>query len=240
MREIWIIAKRELRSFFDSLMAYIMLVAFLGFTGFFTWLYGSDIFFVNQASLYTFFNIAYWTLFFFIPALTMRQLAEERKTGTIELLLTKAVNDGQVVTGKFLATLLLIVIALFLTLPYYISVSLLGPIDHSAVFCGYLGLILMSSAYISIGIFTSSVTSNQIIAFLLALFIGIFFHIIFRMMGDALPGTAGNVFQYLNLSSHYESITRGVIDSKDVIYFISIVLFGLVAAEAVLVKRNLK
>lgn len=240
MREIWIIAKRELRSFFDSLMAYIMLVAFLGFTGFFTWLYGSDIFFMNQASLYTFFNIAYWTLFFFIPALTMRQIAEERKTGTIELLLTKAVNDGQVVAGKFLATLLLIFIALLLTLPYYISISMLGPIDHSAVFCGYLGLLLMSSAYISIGVFTSSVTSNQIIAFLLALFIGIFFHILFRMMGEALPGTAGDIFQYLNLSSHYESITRGVIDSKDIIYFISIVVLGLISAEAILVKRNLK
>lgn len=240
MREVWIIAKRELQSFFDSLMAYIMLVAFLGFTGFFTWLYGSDIFFMNQASLLTFFNIAYWTLFFFIPALTMRQIAEERKTGTIELLLTKAINDGQVVTGKFLATFLLIAIALVLTVPYYISVSMLGPVDHSAVFCGYLGLLLMSAAYISIGIFASSVTSNQIIAFLLALFIGIFFHILFRMMGEALPGAVGSLFQYLNLSSHYESITRGVIDSKDVIYFVSIVIFGLISAEATLVKRNLK
>lgn len=240
MRQIWIIAKRELRSYFDSLMAYIMIVAFLGFTGFFTWFYGTDIFFQNQASMSSFFNIAYWTLFFFIPALTMRQIAEERKTGTIELLLTKAVTDWQVVVGKFLATLLLISITLFLTLPYYISISLLGPIDHSAVWCGYLGLILMSASYVSIGIFASSVTSNQIIAFLMALFIGIFFHILFQYLGSAVPGTLGSVFLYLNLSSHYESIVRGVVDSKDIIYFMSIIILGLFLAELVLVRRDLK
>lgn len=240
MRQIWIIAKRELRSFFDSLMAYIMITAFLGFTGFFTWFYGTDIFFQNQASMASFFNIAYWTLFFFIPALTMRQIAEERKTGTIELLLTKAVSDSQVVVGKFLATLLLICIALVLTFPYYISISLLGPIDHSAVICGYLGLILMSASYVSIGIFASSVTSNQIIAFLLALFIGVFFHILFKYLGDAIPGNMGAVFRYLNLSSHYDSIVRGVVDSKDIIYFASIVVMGLLSAEVVLVRRELK
>ena len=118
MRQIWIITKRELQSFFDSLTAYIMLIAFLGFSGLFTWLYGSDIFFTKQASLQTFFGVSYWTLFFFIPALTMRQFAEENKTGTIELLLTRPVTDWQVIFGKFLATLLLIAIALVFTLPY--------------------------------------------------------------------------------------------------------------------------
>ena len=123
MDKIWIITKRELEVFFDSLMAYIMLVLFLGFSGFFTWLYGADIFFVGQASLQTFFSIAYWTLFFFIPALTMRLVAEERKTGTIELLLTKPVNDWQIIMGKFLATLILIIIALALTISYPLTVS---------------------------------------------------------------------------------------------------------------------
>src|SRR5271165_7074403 len=97
MNAIWIIAQRELQSFFDSLIAYIMLILFLGFSGFFTWLFGSDIFYIGQANLEGFFNIAFWTLFFFIPALTMRLLAEEKKTGTIELLLTKAVTDREVV-----------------------------------------------------------------------------------------------------------------------------------------------
>ncbi len=239
MKQIWIITKRELQAIFDSLMAYIMIVAFLGFSGFFTWLYGADVFFVGQASMQTFFGIAYWTLFFFIPALTMKLIAEEKKTGTLEILLTKPVTDWQIIWGKFLATLLLIIIALALTLPYYITIWNLGPIDHGAVWTGYLGLILMSSAYISIGIFTSSVTNNQIVAFLLALLIGIFFHIIFGVLAGSLSGFLGSIFNYLSLSTHYESISRGVIDSKDIIYFLSIILLGLIGSEAVLAKRNI-
>lgn len=238
MNKIWIIAKRELRSFFDSLMAYIMIVLFLGFTGFFTWLYGSDIFFRNTASLGAFFNIAYWTLFFFIPMLTMRLLAEEQKTGTIELLLTKAVSDWQVVAGKFLSTFLLICITLALTLPYYITVANLGEIDHGQVWTGYLGLLLMSAAYISIGLFASSLTNNQIVAILIALAIGILFHIIFGFITQATSGLTAEVFNYLNLNTHYESITRGVIDTKDIIYFITIIFAGLVAAESMLAKRS--
>ncbi|MCB2218907.1 MAG: ABC transporter permease subunit [Bacteroidetes bacterium] len=239
MRQIWTITKRELQSFFDSLMAYIMLIAFLGFTGFFTWLYGSDIFFVKQASLSAFFSIAYWTLFFFIPAMTMRQLAEENRSGTIELLLTKPVSDWQVVLGKFLATLLLIVIALVLTLPYYITVASLGPIDHGAVLTGYLGLILMSAAYISIGIFTSSVSNNQIVSYLLALFIGIFFQIIFSMLSSNFGGFIGEALNFLSVSSHFDSISRGVVDTKDLLFFLSLIFLGLILTEANLAgKRN--
>ena len=239
MDKIWIIAKRELQSFFDSLMAYIMLVAFLGFSGFFTWLYGADIFLRNQADLQVFFSIAYWTLFFFIPAITMRTLAEENKSGTIELLLTKAVTDWQVVFGKFLACLILILVALALTLPYYFTVWKLGPVDHGAVWTGYLGLILMSATYISIGLYTSSITNNQIVAFLLALFIGIFFHIIFDVLANSFSGTIGGIFSYLSVSTHYESISRGVIDSKDIIYFCSVIFFALTLSEMKLAKRNL-
>ena len=239
MRQIWTITKRELQSFFDSLMAYIMLIAFLGFTGFFTWLYGSDIFFVKQASLGAFFSIAYWTLFFFIPAITMRQLAEENKSGTIELLLTKPITDWQVVLGKFMATLLLIVIALALTLPYYITVANLGPIDHGAVLTGYLGLILMSAAYISIVIFTSSVSNNQIVSFLLALFLGIFFQIIFSMLSTNFSGLIGQVLDFMSVSSHFDSISRGVIDTKDLLFFFSLIFLGLIMTEANLAgKRN--
>ena len=238
MNKIWIIARRELRSFFDSLMAYIMIILFLGFTGFFTWLYGSDIFFINQASLSAFFNIAYWTLFFFIPMLTMRLLAEEQKTGTIELLLTKAVNDWQVVVGKFLSTFLLIAITLALTIPYYITVANLGEVDHGEILTGYLGLLLMSASYISIGLFASSITNNQIVAILLSLFIGIFFHIIFRFLASATPGMWGEVFNYLNLNTHYESITRGFIDTKNIVYFLTLIFGGLVAAESMLARRS--
>ncbi len=238
MRQIWVISRRELQSFFDSLTAYIMLIAFLGFSGFFTWLYGSDVFFVKQASLQAFFGVAYWTLFFFIPALTMRLFAEENKTGTIELLLTRPITDWQVVFGKFFATLMLIVIALAFTLPYYFTVASLGNIDHGAVITGYLGLIFMSAAYISIGIFTSSVSNNQIIGFLLALAIGIMFQFLFSLIAGATSGILSEVLYYLSISTHFESISRGVIDSRDIIFFFSLIFLGLVSTEAVLQKNR--
>lgn len=237
MKKIIILAKRELRSFFDSLMAYVLIVLFLGFSGFFTWFYGNDIFIVGQASLQSFFGISYWTLFFFIPAVTMGLLAEERRSGTLELLVTKPVSDWQILSGKFLAAFLLICIALALTLPYYITVASIGNVDHSAVLLGYLGLLFMSASYISIGLFTSSLTGNQIVAFLLALFIGIFFHLIFDLLGMA-GGGAASVFAYLSLSNHFESMARGVIDSKDILYFLSLIAGGLLGTEAILARRH--
>ena len=239
MKSSWIIAKRELNSFFDSLVAYILLIVFLGISGFFTWLFGSDIFFIGQATLQPFFSIAYFTLFFFIPALTMRMIAEEKRSGTLELLLTKPVSDWNVVIGKFLAALLLIIIAIALTLPYYITVWALGPIDHGAVWSGYFGLILMSMTYIAIGLFASSVTNNQIVAFLLALFIGVFLLIIFNVLSGNFTGLIGQILNYLSLSTHFDSISRGVIDLRDVLYFLSIAAFGLVLAESSLTKRNI-
>lgn len=239
MRTTWIIAAKELRSFFDSLIAYILLILFLGFSGFFTWLYGSDIFMVGQATLQSFFGIAYWTLFFFTPALTMRLLAEEKKTGTIELLLTKAVTDRQVVVGKFLGALLLVVAALACTFPYVITLSYIGNLDAGEILCGYTGLALMSGAYISIGLYASSLTNNQIVAFLLSLSIGMFFHIIFGVLASSFTGLVAQVFSTLSLSNHFESISRGVVDTRDLIYFGSIIFIGLFLAELSLTKRNL-
>jgi ABC-2 type transport system permease protein len=238
MHKIWIIAAKELKSYFDSLMAYILLVLFLGFSGLFTWLYGSDIFLSGQASLRTFFSIAYWTLFFFIPALTMRTVAEERKTGTIELLLTKAISDRQVVLGKFTAVFLLVAIALLFTLPYYFTVASLGNIDHGATICGYLGLLLMSAAYISLGIYCSSITNNQIISFLIALFIGLFFHLIFDVLASNFTGVVGDILHAVSLSTHFESLSRGVIDSKDIVYFLSLIVGCLYLSELSLSRRN--
>jgi ABC-2 type transport system permease protein len=239
MQAIWVITKRELNSFFDSLIAYIMLVLFLGFSGFFTWLFGSDVFLVGQANLQSFFSIAYWSLFFFIPALTMRLLAEENKTGTIELLLTKAVTDRQVVVGKFLSTLLLVAIALLFTLPYVVTLANIGKIDVGAIACGYLGLLLMSASYISIGLYASSITNNQIVAFLAALFIGLFFHIIFDALASNFTGWVGEVFNTLSMSDHFDSISRGVVDTRDLVYFGSLIVVGLLLSELSLTKRNL-
>jgi ABC-2 type transport system permease protein len=240
MHAIWVITKRELNSFFDSLIAYILLILFLGFSGFFTWLYGgSDIFFIGQASLQPFFGVAFWTLFFFIPALTMRLLAEEKKTGTLELLLTKAVTDRQVVIGKFLSTLLLIAIALAFTFPYVITLANIGNIDTGQIVSGYFGLLLMSASYISIGLYTSSITSNQIVAFLLALLIGLFFHLLFEVLAASTSGLMAQVFNTLSLSDHFESISRGVLDTRDLIYFLSIVFVGLFLSELSLTKRTI-
>jgi gliding motility-associated transport system permease protein len=238
MKTIWIITRRELQSFFDSLIAYILLVVFLGISGFFTWLFGSDIFLVGQASLRSFFSIAYWTLFFFIPALTMRLLSEEKRSGTIELLLTKAISDRQIVIGKFLSTLILITIALAFTLPYVITVASIGNIDTGGVICGYIGLILMSGVYISIGLFASSITQNQIVAFLIAMFFGIFFHLIFDLLSSSFGGITGQIFNSLSLRVHFESISRGVVDSSDIIYFFSLIFLGLFLSEMSLSKRN--
>lgn len=233
----WIIAKKELASFFDSLVAYVILIIFLAVSGMVTWLWGSDIFYRNQADLQVFFQWAYWTLFFFIPAITMRQIAEEKRSGTIELLLTKDVSIRQIVFGKFLACLLMVAIALLFTLPYYITVSSLGDIDHGATMTGYIGLILMSGVYIAIGLFASALTNNQIVAFLLALAIGFLFHLIFGFMASADFLGLRSLFDTLSLQSHFYSITRGVIDSKDLIYFFSLMILGLGATELSLAKR---
>lgn len=238
MRSIWVITKRELTSYFDSLIAYLMIIIFLILSGIFTWLYGSTIFIIGQADLQVFFGISYWTLFFFIPAITMRSLAEENRSGTIELLSTKAVSDWQIVVGKFFASVLLLVIALACTLPYYISVARLGDVDHGAIIGGYFGLLLMSGMYISIGIFASSLTNNQIVAFLVALFIGALFHILFQFMASGTTGVVAGVLDYLSVRTHYDSLSRGVIDTRDLIYFGSFIIAGLVLSQTMLSKRN--
>jgi len=238
MDGIWIITKRELAAFFDSLSAYVMLVVFLGLSGFFTWLSVNNIFVQGQARLDIFFGISFWTLFFFIPAITMKSIAEENKTGTIELLSTKAITDWDIVVGKFLACWILILVALLCTLPYYITVSKLGNVDHGGIIGGYFGLALISAAYVSIGIFTSSITNNQIVAFLLALFIGIFFHLLFDLISSGLKGALGSVFEFLSARSHFDSLSRGVIDSRDLLYFISIILGGLVLSATMISRRN--
>jgi ABC-2 type transport system permease protein len=154
------------------------------------------------------------------------------------MLATKALDDWQIVTGKFLACWTLVIIALLVTLPYYITVAQLGNIDHGATVGGYLGLLLVSAAYTGIGLFTSSLTNNQIVAVLLALFIGIFFQFLFGLFANTLSGTIGHLFHYLNFNTHYDAISRGVIDSKNIIYLLSIAFLGIFAAQTVLVKRH--
>lgn len=240
MNKVWIIATRELKSFFDSLMAYVLLILFLGLSGFFTWLFGRDVFFVGQASLSVFFEVGYWTLFFFIPAITMGMISEEKRSGTFEILVTRSVTDWQIILGKFLAAWLLVFIAILLTMPYYITVSQIGNIDHGATIGGYTGLLLIGAAYCGIGIFASSLTENQVIAFLVTLLTGLLFQIVFVVLYSQLSGTGAQLFYFLSFNTHYESLSRGVADSRNFIYLLSIAFAGLYGARAVLSVRNLK
>ncbi len=237
MRSTLLIARKELASFFDSLMAYMILVAFLGLSGFFTWWYGTDVFLRGLADLSTFFSVAYWTLFLFIPAITMRTIADERRSGTLDLLLTKAVTDRQVVAGKFLACLALIALALAFTLPYWVTIAALGRVDHGALACGYLALLFMSAAYIAIGIYASSLTNNQITAFLIGLSLTAVFHLAVGVMASSFTGVTGEVLQALSTATHFDSMSRGIIDSRDLLWFGSLVVLGLSLAEMNLAKR---
>jgi ABC-2 type transport system permease protein len=239
MHAVWTICKREINAFFDSLTAYVLLVIFLAISGTFTWLFGQgDIFFVGEASLDTFFQVAFWTLFFFIPAVTMGMVAEERRSGTLELLATKPLDDLQIVAGKWLAAWGLVAIALAFTLPYYVTVAQLGPIDHGATISGYLGLLLVSAVYVSVGLLASSLTTNQIVAFLLSLFIAVFLHLLFGQMATILPGTAGDVAEFLDLQNHFQTLSRGVIDAASVLYVATLTIVGGLAATVSLKSRS--
>ena len=234
MQKAWILAAKELQTFFNSLMAYVLLVIFLGFSGFFTWMFGPDVFFRGQASLDVFFNVSLWVLLFFIPALTMRSFSEERRTGTLGWLFSKSISDAQIVLGKFLSIWIMIALALACTLPYYITIANLGNIDHGAVWGGYIGLLLVSVAYIGLGLFASSLTNNQVVAFLLGLFVMVFFHFLFSLMASNIGGTVGQLFHFLSTPTHYRSIARGVVDLRDLVYFFSIGLLGLFLAQLTL------
>jgi len=237
MHTIWVISKRELSGFFDSLMAYIIIVVFLGLSGFFTWLSSNNIFFSGQAQLFGFFGISYWTLFFFIPAITMRSLAEEKKTGTIELLATKPITELQIVVGKWLASWILIALSLAPTLIYYITLMNLGNVDHGGIWGGYVALLLISAVYVAIGIFTSSITNNQIVAFILALFVSFFFQLLFDVMAPVLPSALSNFASYLSFSSHFEIMSRGVFALDNALYFVSVTAIGIILATASLKRR---
>lgn len=247
MSKVWVIAQRELASFFDSLIAYLLIIILLGLTGFFTWILdfnNGNVFVYGQADLRAFYIWAFWTLFFFIPAITMRMIAEENRSGTIELLATKAVSDWQIVFGKYLACMMLVGVALLCSLPYYFTITAIASpdigVDHGSIIGGYFGLLLLSSAYVGIGIFGSSLTNNQIIAFLGSLVISFFFHFLFDVLARSVGGWLSSVFTYLSAARHFDSIYRGVVDSRDLVFFLSVTAVGLVLSQLILSKRNWK
>jgi len=228
------IFQKELRSYFNSAVAYVVIVVFLAIVG---WVYTSSMFLVNVASLRIMFEWIPLVFLFVVPAVTMRLLAEEKKGGTIELLTTKPLHDWEIVAGKFLAAWALIGIALLPTLIYYITVAFLGDIDNGPVIGGYLGLLLMAGVYVAIGLLASSLTENQIVAFI----IGLLMIFAFYMMDKILifvPDFMTSVVEYLGIDFHFANIARGVIDSRDVVYFGSVLGFTLYLSVVSLGRRK--
>lgn len=239
MSAINVIIDKELKVAFNSLATYIIYTVFFCITGFICWFSWKNIFYSGQASLSYLFNVFYWTLFLMIPVLTMKSISDERKDGTFELLFTKPIKQWQFLCGKFFAIFLQIIFCLALTLPYYITLTSLGHVDHAAGICGYLGLILVSGCYISMGIFASSLTPNTIAAFFLTFAIGIWFQSLFEFIAKLFnSGFMAALFTYLSMGEHFDAIPRGVIDSKDFVYFISITTIFLALARYFISKTR--
>jgi ABC-2 type transport system permease protein len=234
MDNILVIFKREFRSYFDSPVAYIVLMFFLLVSGYF---FTSNLFLMNQANLQTLFGIVPLLYIFFVPAISMRLVAEERKSGTIELLFTYPIKDSEIILGKYLAALGLMAVLLVFTVVYPISVSMLGNMDGGQTFSGYLGLFLMGAGYLSLGLFASSITENQIVAFIVALTISFFFFIVDKILFFVPPALA-NIFQYLSIEYHFQNIARGVIDTRALIYFGSMIFISLLLASHALSRRK--
>lgn len=220
------------------------MTAFLLVTGLFLWVFpDSSILDYGYAGLDSFFNIAPYLFIFLIPAITMRSLAEEKKDGTFELLATRPLSDWDIVLGKFLASLAIVILTLLPTLIYYFSVYQLGitrgNIDTGAVIGSYIGLILLGSAFTSIGLFTSSLGKNQIIAFTVSLFICFFTFSGFDSISSiiSLHGIAG-FLTGLGINQHYQSVSRGVLDTRDLIYFLSFTALFLMLTKTILGGRK--
>ena len=220
---------REIKSFFGSPIGYLVIAIFLLLNGLFLWVFEGDYNILNSgfADMSPFFTIAPWILIFLIPAVTMRSFSDEKKQGTLELLLTKPLSLWQIVNGKFLGAMLLIVIAIIPTLIYVYVISTLGMpegnIDLGSTMGSYFGLLFLIASYSAIGIFTSTLSENQIVAFILSVFLCFFFYFAFDGLATYLPN-AENLISSFGMGNHFKSMSRGVIDTRDVLYFVSITI----------------
>ncbi len=241
---MYAVFKRELFSLLNSLMAYITIGIFLLATGLLLWLFpDTSILDYGYAELSGFFNLAPFLFLFLIPALTMRSFAEERREGTYVLLATRPLSDWQIIMAKYFSCYLLVIFSLLPTVVYYFSIYKLalpiGNVDSGAVIGSYIGLLLLSAAFTAAGIFASSVTKNQVIAFAVSVFICFIafsgFDAMSRIFGlSALEG----ILLSLSINEHYQSISRGVLDTRDLVYFVSFVLFFLGLTRWVLGGRK--
>jgi len=225
MKNIANIFWKEFRSYFSSPIAYIFIISFLGVTN---WLFFRTFFLMNQSSLRPFFSLLPWVFLFLAPAITMRSWAEEKKLGTIEILMTLPIKEYEVVIAKFLSTFVFLIVTLFLTFPLPLTVMVLGNPDPGPIWGGYVGAFLLGGAYLAIGLFSSSLTENQIVAFIVSIMLCFALLIVgenFVLINA--PSVLVPVFSYLGLGAHFQSIGRGVIDSRDIMYYLSVIGFFL-------------
>jgi len=237
--------KKELNTFFGSMLGYLVISIFLLTTSLFLWVIpgGFNIIDSQRSSLKYFFELAPWLYLFLIPAITMRMFAEEKRTGTIEVLITRPITPTSIVLSKFFAALLLVLVSLIPTLLYFFSVYQLGNpvgnIDTGATWGSFIGLLFLASVYIALGLLASSITSNQVISFLVAIVLSYFFFLGFEFLSQIPLGNAvQNFISTIGINSHYRSISRGVIDSRDLIYFIAITLLILSISRIFIVSKS--
>ncbi len=232
MKNVWTVARRELQSYFSTPIAAIFLIIFLGLAGFLTFQQAS-FYEAGQADLRRFFTWHPWLYLFLVPALAMRLWAEERRSGTVELLLTLPISPGQAIVGKFLASWLFAGLALLLTFPMWWTVNFLGEPDNGAIFASYLGSFLMAGGFLAIGTLTSVLTKNQVIAFVLAVAACLLFLVVghsdlIRKLADlGAPQAVLDLFASFSFLSNFEALSKGVIDLTSVVFFGSLIVLCL-------------
>lgn len=234
MRNVWAVATRELRAYFLSPMAYLVIAFFLFGAGL---LFGLIIEQSREASLRGLISNVSVLFLFVVPMISMRLLAEEQRTGTIELLLTNPVQEWQIVTGKFLASVLLVLVMLAFTLLYPIFLFVFGNPDRGPMLTGYVGVILQGSAFLAIGLWASSLTENQIVAAVLA-FVFLLVLWLSDNLGQSLGGTVGTIVSYTSVANHFNDFPTGVINTKDVLYYLTLMAGGLVLSTLSLQSRR--
>jgi ABC-2 type transport system permease protein len=238
MRNVVTVARRELHGYFDSPIAYIVVVSFLLVAG---WMFFSALFLFGRADMRPFFAPSPFSpsmlLVILAPAITMRLIAEERKTGTIELLTTMPVRDAEVVLGKFVAAVALLGTALLLTVAYPITISMLGPLDWGPVVAGYLGMLLFVSCLVAVGLLCSTLTENQIVAFIVAFIVSAALYYVYWLQ-FFVPQLLAPLFEYLSVSFHLDNMARGVIDSRDVLFYLTLTAGALFLAVRSLERQH--
>jgi len=242
---MYAIFKKEITGFFSSLTGYIVIIVFLSVNSLFMWVFPGEwnILDSGYAGLDTLFFLSPWVFLFLVPAVTMRMIAEEKRLGTIELIYSKPVSEREIVTGKFLASVALVLLALIPSLIYYISVLTLGEppgdLDRGAILGAFIGLFFLASVYAAAGIFASSLTDNQVVAFIIAVLISFFMFAGFDSLAY-LPGLKkiDQVVINLGINEHYKSMSRGVIDLRDMIYFVAVAVIFNEATRLVLLSRK--